>query len=351
MSRTRRLQKDPRYTTASIDPLTLRYLAMVVGERGADPASLCYGLGFTVDDLQQPDFRISYRQGSLMIRRAYKLIGDPALGLIVGSRETPISWGLVGFGMMSCRTLGEATTFGIRYQKEAGSLAHITLEETERTVAVVTDPLFFDPDIEMFLIEEMFSSIVGVTRALVGADFKPAAVEMVYRRPAHASLYDALFDCPVRFGAPRNRFVTAKTWMAHPLATHDALVARSVEDLIEKSLLARRQRVDLGATVERAIRENLHDLPSLTKVASTLNVSERTLRRRMADAGYSYQGLVDSVRKARAFELLAHSACPVAEVANQTGFHDVRNFRKAFRRWTGVSPSEFRDAEADTDEG
>jgi len=334
---------DPRYTTASINPLTLRYLALVAAERGFDTRSLCRGLGFDAEDLQRPGFRISYRQGSLMIGRAYQLMGDSGLGLAIGSRQTPVSWGLVGFGMMSCATLLEATEFGLQYQQEAGSLAYITREKSKSQFIIAADPLFYDSDIEMFLIEEMFSSMLMTTRFLVGAHFKPAMIEVVYPRPPHVARYRELFGCPVNFSRRRNRFIVDKAWMNTPLATHDALVAESVRDLIESSLLSQRARDDFGSTIERAIRENLRALPPLERLAADMHTSERTLRRRLSSAGFSYQSLLESVRKARALELLTHSTCAVSEVAAETGFNDVRNFRKAFKRWTGVAPTEVRD--------
>lgn len=334
---------DPRYSTASINPLTPRYLSVVAHERGYDTASLCRGLGFTAEDLNQPNFKISYRQGSMMIRRGQKLIGDTGLGLAVGSRQTLVSWGLVGFGMMTCATLGEASEMGIHYQKGAGSLIHIAMELRGQQVAILADPQFYDPDIEMFLIEEAFSSMVNIVRHLVGPQFTPSAIELVYQPPPHAAIYDTIFRCPVRFGCSRNRLITDVNWMNYPLPTYDPLVAKTAIKLIEENLTVEQEKVDLSTTIERAIRDNLKDLPSLQSIAATLNIGERTLRRRLNDAGFSYQGLLESVRKSRALELLSHSKFSVADVAAETGFKDVRNFRRAFKRWTGVAPTEIRE--------
>lgn len=334
---------DPRFTTASIDPLTLRYLARLMKERGFDPQGLCRGLGFSMADLDDPEFKISYRQASLMIRRADRLMREPGLGLAVGSRQTPVSWGLVGFGMMSCATLGDAMVLGLRYQKDAGSLADIKLETGATQVAVVIDLIFYDPEIEEFLIEEMFASMVGTARFMVGPQFTPVAIEAVYAAPTHAGSYQDLFRCPVRFGCKRNRLIVDTAWVAKPLATHDASVERSVRELIERSVLSRREKADLGATIERAIREHLTDLPPLAGIAAGLNMSERTLRRKLDESGFSYLRLVESVRKSRALEMLSRPNCTVADVAAGVGFTDVRNFRKAFKRWTGLAPSEIRD--------
>ena len=334
---------DPRYTTASINPLTLRYLVAVVTERGAHVPALCRGLGFEAGDLDDPDFKISYRQASMMISRAMQWGGDSGLGLAVGLRQTPISWGLVGFGMMSCATLADAIDFGLRFQKDAGSLASISQERSRNQTALVADLIFYDPDIEVFLVEEMFASMISNARFLVGPQVAPIAVDLIYQAPAHAGWYQSIFRCPVHFGRPRNRIILSQASVSQPLATHDPVVAKRVRELIEESLLAHREDADFGATVERTIRENLRVLPPLSQIAAQMNMSERTLRRRLLAAGFRYQVLVDSVRKARSLELLSHSRLPVAAVAQEMGFADVRSFRRAFRRWMGVAPTEIRE--------
>jgi AraC-like DNA-binding protein len=336
------MSADPRYSVASVNPLTLRYLAILARERGYDVARLCRGLGFTPEDLDRPDFRISYRQGSLMIRRARQQIPDADLALAVGTRQTLVSWGLVGFGMMTCATLGEATELGLSFQKGVGSLVDIRMDVEGDAVAIIVDPMFFDTDIQTFLIEEAFASMVSIVRQMVGPHFAPSGIEVVYQRPAHAALYDTLFRCPIRFGCSRNRLITDLGWIAFPLPTHDSLVAKSILPLIEANFARELGQADIGATIERTIRDNMHDLPTLARIASTLNLSERTLRRKLTDSGLTYQGILDSVRKARALELLAHSTFSVAQVATEIGFTDVRNFRRAFKRWTGAAPTELR---------
>jgi AraC-like DNA-binding protein len=346
---------DPRFTVASIDPLTLRYLVRLMKDRGADPHGLCRGLGFAIADLDDPDFKISYRQASLMIRRAERALREPGLGLAVGSRQTPVSWGLVGFGMMACATLGEAIALGLRYQKDAGSLADIQFEAGSKQVALLADLVFHDPEIEIFLIEEMFAGMLSTARFLVGPQFTPVAIEVIYDAPAHAGAYQELFRCPVRFKRRRNRLVVDAAWVAQPLVTHDASVERSVRELIERGAHARREKADFLSTVERAIRENLAQLPPLAEIAADIHMSERTLRRKLDASGFSYLRLLEAVRKSRALELLSHSDCTVADVAASVGFADVRNFRKAFKRWTGVAPGDIRaqdrssTAMADTD--
>jgi AraC-like DNA-binding protein len=113
-------------------------------------------------------------------------------------------------------------------------------------------------------------------------------------------------------------------------------------DLQEREAAQAAGRTTIVLTVERAIRRQLPGVPSLGELAASLNLSERTLRRRLSDGGIGYQGLVDQIRQARALELILASRTPLAQVAAQTGFSDARALRRAFKRWTGQVPSALR---------
>ena len=103
-----------------------------------------------------------------------------------------------------------------------------------------------------------------------------------------------------------------------------------------------RENVDLFESVERLVRQNLKNLPTFSDIAKALCLSERTLRRRLADKGVSYQALLDLVRKNRTLEMLENPKLSIEQIAVEVGFSDSHNFRRAFKRWTGSTPSKLR---------
>src|SRR5215475_1390782 len=111
-----------RSTVANLPAYLLRCLAVTIEDLGVDPERLCLGLGFTVEDLASPACRVSFRQGSMMIRRALQLTPGKGLGLLIGERETIASIGVLGFVMMTSPTFGEAVALGMSLQKFAGSM-------------------------------------------------------------------------------------------------------------------------------------------------------------------------------------------------------------------------------------
>ena len=341
------LTEEARYTAANIQTHLLRGLAATLTELGFDAARTTIGLGFSLEDLANPSCRVSFRQGSAMIRRALQMAKGRALGLELGRRETIASIGLVGFAMITCPTVGEAVALGVREQRFTGSMLEFDLVSDGDTVAISAASRFPEPDIHIFLIEEAFASFLQVARGLAGPAFQLRRIDLCYPAPPYAEAYRELFGCEVRFGQTANLFVSEAAWMAKALPTHDPLAHRQTMEFLELSVAREQESLELVTSVERLLRQNLAEMPTLAEIARQLCLSERTLRRRLTDHGVSFQGLLDGQRRNRALELLANSKMSIEQVAFAVGFSDAHNFRRAFRRWTGSAPSDVRSAAAE----
>ncbi|TXH05758.1 MAG: AraC family transcriptional regulator [Nevskiaceae bacterium] len=334
---------DPRYDEAIFPTDLLLALAMIAPERGVQPECLCRGLGFSVEDLSKPTTRVSYRQASLMIRRALEAIPDPALGLTLGARGTLGSMGLIGHAMAMCPTLGEAMNLALEHLVLTGAVGYrIELRVGGGLLWLELEHNFPDPDIQAFITEEAFASALTYARALTGGKANPVQVDFTHPERGSGAFAHEVFGVPVRFGCTRNRFVLEPSLLALPVPTHHPLGLRQALDLLEQFTRQERAKDDLCSAVERAAYRTLTSGITLEDIARELNMSSRTLRRRLAGSGMSFEALVENVRKTRALSLLTHSDAAVERVAQETGYSDVRNFRRAFKRWTGVSPSEYR---------
>jgi len=341
---------DPRFISASLDPLTIRYLAAIIGERGYDPDIIFRGLGFDAKDLANPAFKISYRQASLAIVRVQKALKEDALGLLSGSRQHLTSLGPLGLCMMACATFGEAVQLGLRYQNSAGVLVQIDGDMTSEGLEIIAKPTFHESGIEPFLIEELFAALINVAKGLIGLDYVPKRVELAYSPPPYAAKYESVLRCPVDFNCARNRLISEQQWLEHRLAMHDPYVRDTMISQLDGLHLEACTKTDLLNTIERSLLKDLQNVPSLHSIARDMNMSERTLRRRLDELAFSFQDIHDSVRKMKSFELLQDARYSLQDVATETGFAETRSFRRAFKRWTGISPSEFSAnlAQADT---
>ena len=277
-----------RSTVANLPASLLRCLAVTLEEIGIAPSRVCLGLGFTVEDLTSPACRVSFRQGSMMIRRALRMAPGRGLGLMIGERETIASIGVLGFVMMTSRTLGDAVALGMSLQKFAGSMLLFDMKIEAQTASVLASSRFPEPDIHVFLVEEAFASFLQVARGLVGNSFRAQRVEFAYPAPSYVSEYERVFGCPIRFDCPANAFIAETEWLRRRLLTYDQLSHRQALEFLEVSMSRERDKVDLFESVERAVRKNMKSLPTLAQVARQLNLSERTLRRRLSESAISY---------------------------------------------------------------
>ncbi|KAA8697981.1 AraC family transcriptional regulator [Pseudomonas caricapapayae] len=334
---------DPLFSEASAPPQVSRMLLHYAMERGVNAQWLCRGLGFAPDDLKKPGYLLSHRQSNLLVRRTITVLGDDGLGLSVGERQTAVSWGIVGLGMQASPTLGDALDLAIRYQKHTGALLCHRMEFHEDRCLTYLVPQFFDPDVISFYLEEAFASAMAIARHLSGRhDLVPSRVELEYPEPPHGQRYTEIFRCPVVFAGAHNLIEFDARWLEIPLSTRDDFVAAEVAELLDSANWEDKGTSDLVETVHREIRKQLCAPPSLNDLAQQLNIGERTLRRRLEAAGQSYQGVIDSLRRAKALSLLSHRETKLIDVATETGFSDIRDFRRAFKRWTGVTPRQAR---------
>jgi AraC-like DNA-binding protein len=333
---------DPQKTLADVPANVIRSVVHLLISRGHEPQRVCAGMGFSVDDLKSTDVRVSYRQTSSIIRRAMRLLDDPAMGLACGARQTFVSFGLPGLGMLTCKTLGDALTYLTLHQRDAGSLV-INLQSHEKGLLMhELRPRFFDPELEPFLTEEILASGVSLVRNLIGVGYKPVRIELAYESPAYAREYRAFFGCPVVFGKSVSRIFSNPDWFDKVLPSYDPLMSEQLQRQFESLMIPGQERFDLEETISAYVRTRLDAVPDFSEMATTFNVSARTLRRRLANLNLTYQGIVDRLRYEASLDLLQRAGRSISDVAGAVGFSDERNFRRAFKRWSGVLPTDVR---------
>ncbi|MFT3792504.1 MAG: AraC family transcriptional regulator [Rudaea sp.] len=334
---------DPRYTAAVIPTTILAVLAQIADAEGVAIEPWLAGLGITRAQIDDASVRVSYRQASLIIKRALRAIPRSGFGLEVGAHQSNGTFGIMGLAMMTARTFGDAVNIGVEHADITGALMDVELETLNaREVALVARPRFADEEILVFLCEELFASTLQLARGLVGASFKPERLELTYPAPSHAADYRRLFDCEIRFGTNRNRLVVASRWLDVRLPTHHPVSAQQALAICREQAAHIKRQSEIVASVERILRRHLAEHPTLGEVAAHLNLSERTLRRHLATAGRVYRDIHDQLRTERALELLSAGALSIADIGNEVGYSDAREFRRAFKRWTGKPPTAMR---------
>jgi len=222
--------------------------------------------------------------------------------------------------------------------------SRIRLEAADDLVAVIYEKRdgrldYFDASLDAAM-----GLLISLCRQVAGEDFSPRFVDLVRREPVCRERHYALFRSPIHFGASSNRLVVDANELQRPLPGANAMLAQANERLIE-DYLARFNRSQLAMLV----RSKLIDLlpagrVSEEKVADSLNISVRSLQRRLREEETSFKRILDDMRQDLARDYVVGSGYSVNEIAYLLGFSEPGNFSRAFKRWHGLPPSRYRGA-------
>jgi AraC-like DNA-binding protein len=333
----RRAVDDARYSAAVIPASTLAGLVDYGLDRGLDTERWFAGTGLRAAQTGDPDARLSFRQVVRILRRALADCGDEGVGLAVGRRATVSGLGALGLSLMAARDMAEVAAIGQKYHPVSGSLMDIDCRAVDGELMVEARERFPEPDLLPFLCEKLFASTLATARALLGPEYRPVRLELRYPPPSYAAAYAAVFGCPVHFSMPHNRLITAPALLARPVSTHSPSARTEALRLCE-AWLGTESSTDAVASLRQWLRERLPQPATMAEAARALHLHERTLRRRLAENGTRFRELYDTLRAERATALLADRRLGIAEIAAQLGFSDAREFRRAYKRWTGRPP-------------
>jgi AraC-like DNA-binding protein len=216
------------------------------------------------------------------------------------------------------------------------------LEEHDSEVHLLLDDHSVPVDLRDFLLERDLSGMLQVLRELFHRDLPILRVELNLPQPADPRPFVEEIGVLPRFGQAHNRFVFPRHLLDLPLAGAHPQAAQLCEEQCQRLLAKRSQHSGLAGRIRSLLLERPGRLPDMEQVAAGLNMSSRTLRRRLDEEGSNFRLLLDEVRQALAEELLATGGLTLEEIAERLGYGEVSNFIHAFKRWNGKAPRQFQ---------
>ena len=315
-------------------------LRILCGDDQATAQRLLAGSGIRLEDLQRPDRRITTAQEMRVYANA--LAERPDIGLRLGQRMHVSSYGLLGYTLLSSATLGDALDLALNYPALLGTYFELSLQREGDTVWMVAEGYRDRPELRVFNVEYCLASLKLICDDLLGQPLPLVGAQFGYPAPDYHAGYATSFPCPIQFGARRNAFGFTVDWLEHRLPLADPVTHHEMR---ERCRLLNSDFTANQAWVTRArqlLAAQLPGAPGLEELARQMRCSPRTLRRRLSEAGTSYQALLDGVRYERARQLLERERLPIHRIAEAMGYSETASFRHAFQRWSGVSPRQFR---------
>jgi AraC-like DNA-binding protein len=309
-------------------------------------------VGLPEDVLERPDRKIPLNQYNQLLEVAASQT-DNNLGLklglgMLGEPRNLSLLGGVGYAVRSAANVQAMLDCASRYivvHAQANELswrlqgAH--LEITYR----LTDPSVLDRRQDT---EYALGTLYARLREYTGGKYAPLRVDFEHSRPIDTGLHQQVFQCPLKFDQPTNRILWPAQMLEEPLLTADPRLHQSLLPGLEAERRSRLADTDLTARIGLVIEANLAvGQIGLDQVAAHLHLSKRTLQRRLGELGLEFAQLVEQIRQALAIELVSQSVASLTEIAQQLGYNEASSFTRAFRRWTGYSPRQFRQQAAE----
>lgn len=325
-----------------------RSLAEFGARWGVRPSDMLQKVGLTESDLTDQDSRIGFDTYLKLIDLLISETGEPAFPARHAIETQLDTISVVGLIVGSAASLPDAMAQLNRYATlmveidimEGGPRFSVAQEGSEVWI-IDNRP---DPNRSPALTEAAFGRFIGEFRRNLPEHPFAVQIEMTHDKPAHADELEQLLQCPISFGCTRNAMQIAPEWLLRPFENMSRYVFGIFADKAD-ALLAELEREDsIRARVEAGLMPGLHKGEvSIDAIATELGMSRATLYRRLKQEGTTFAEIADELRCRMATDYLVARKVSVNEAAYLVGFSEASSFVRAFRRWTGQTPAEYRN--------
>lgn len=300
--------------------------------------------GLSAEHLSRDGVRVSLYQ----ILRAFKNISDqrwhPELPYEIGRELHVSAYGLYGYAVLCSEHTADAADFAQRFHQLAAPTADIQAQYEPGhegwDIAPIANPLE-DDAFRVFLINLQIGIFTSVHRDIMGPEFTPHLIELNYGpdAPYHLPKYAG---AELRLNSGRTRYHVHRDWIDRKLALGNPIVFREMARICESELHSFRGFRSAAGEV-RHILQQMADLSvSMAQVADVMGVTSRTLRRRLKRESTTFSDIVNDLRADQARRYLREAQMRVEDIAYVLGFSESASFVRAFKRWTGMTPNEYR---------
>lgn len=326
----------PRFPMSSQRLGTFATLPELLREMEIDPAPVFAGSGLDYRALT-PDAHAPLEVVLAVLDRAAEVAACDHLGLLLGLRFTMDKHGLIGRLMQTAPTLRDALADFVSWQHgySTGAIVYLVRMGDEHAFG-------FGVHVPRSVVSHgVYDFVAGVgvriVSELTGGAAEPVEIHLPRRKPGPGSPYWRLLKCRVEFNRPLNCLILDAAALRTPLATHDPVARRELLAAMEAQA---KSTGGYSAQVRRAVRRGfLEAAPRMPEIADDLGLHPRTLRRRLADEGTSFDDLLDEVRRTMARELIELTDMPMSEISDALAFASPGVFTDWFRRAFGTAPS------------
>ncbi len=314
-----------------------------LGTYGLDADSVFRDVGLDPEALKDSGARYSVPAMGRLWRAATERSGDPCFGLVAAAQWHPTTWHGLGYAWLASATIEEGFRRLVRYSAVLSTAADFRLEKTGGDCRLSISAVQNSPvQPQAVVMDAIAANVVHMCRVIYGPDFKPRRVELAHPGTGCRQKRREFFHSPVEYGSEISAVWVDGEIAQKPLSTANADLAHANEKVIA-DYLANLDNVTVGSRVKARL---IDDLPSgdVTErvVAESLFLSLRSLQRKLHAEDTTYKNILDVTRRELAEGFIKDQTLTLNEITYLLGFSEISSFSRFFKRWTGQSPSAYR---------
>ena len=309
--------------------------------QGCTRDSLLAGTTLATSGISGIGARINDADFTQVVANAQRLTNKPALGLKLGLRLNLSAHAVLGQAFMTCLDLAQVMDLLLKYQHILASGLQIELDTIGEQCVLTLVNTPGDVSVE-FGYELFYGAFINTIRGLLAAPDFCLRMELPYPEPAHSNVYYDALGKAVYFSCVRGRILFHRDLLSTVVPSSNPVLRNLYEAECVRLLADLEEEKSVAEQTLRLLRKLEGQYPQMPRIATMLNLSPRTYRRRLDEEQQSFQQLLDQVRGEHATRYLLNTRLSLSSIAYKIGFSDPSNFRRAYLKWTGMTPGEVR---------
>jgi AraC-like DNA-binding protein len=335
---------EPTLLEHSILATFILPIAQALRSQGIDALEVIESVGIDAAGVINPDRRIAIDKMQALLRTCVELTDDEAFGLVAAEQLQPQVLHGLGLAWLASDTVFDGLKRTVRFGKLMATAVDLNLIEEEDFIHLYIGRTL---EIENFVHAARDFGVGMITRMChltLGEFLAPVRIEIERPEPANPERWEYMLSSPVTFDCETTRITWSRADIMEPLATGDPMLARINDEQTESYLNSFLAQSTSREVVGKIVEKLPNGAPNQQQIADAMHVSNRTLQRKLKGEGTSFMDLLQDTRLQLARKYLKHPDRSVVETAYLLGFSEPSTFSRAFKRWTGSAPAEYRDS-------
>ena len=313
---------------------------------GYDHEQLLLKTGLVYENLEDLNYELPRESENRFYQNILDLVDDKLVGLRLGEGFSPQKYGLFGYALLSAKTLRHALAFATNFYRLTFTYFTFGFKvHGDKAEFIITNPIPTEFQILNLLIDRDISATSVALSEVVGESFPIIRIDLPHSGHGKQQYYRDYFGCEVLFNQPKAKLIFASNLLDKALPNSDPTTSDYFLQQCQMLIARLSSHSKFIDQVRMIILARPGYFPDIDLIAEKLDMSSRTLRRKLSAENSSYRIILDEIRYKLSIDYLSETKLPLSEISVLLGYSEPGNFTHAFNRWSGKSPAAYRESQ------